>query len=122
MTLTCTRIDVRKADPAAMRKAGWSYGDIDRARNRKARVYIFPKGETVLDNLTNRWARPATVYKKEVIPHVLTAMGLAADTKVRWSQKAGCSCGCSPGFIIDSVIGTEVFVDIESVEVLEKNP
>lgn len=24
------------------------------------------------------------------------------DAKLRWSQKAGCACGCSPGFIITS--------------------
>lgn len=114
MTLTCTRVDVRKADYTAMIKAGYSYSDYLRARDKKARVYIFPKGESVWDNLMNRHSRPATVYKKEVIPHVLTAMGLASDTKVRWSQTAGCGCGCSPGFIIDSVLGTEVFVDVEA--------
>ena len=108
-----TRIDVRKADYNAMMKAGYSYGEYTRARDRKCRVYVFPKGESIMDNLANRRQRPATVWKKEVIPAVLAQMGLAADTKVRWSQTAGCSCGCSPGFIIDNVLGTEVFVDVE---------
>ena len=115
MTLTATNIDIRKADYGALTQAGYSYSEYLRARDRKARVYLFPKGEKILDNLMNRHQRPFTVYKKEVIPAVLAAMGLAADTKVRWSQTAGCGCGCSPGFIIDSVLGTEVFVDIEEV-------
>ena len=28
-------------------------------------------------------------------------LGIAPDTKVRWSQYAGCSCPCSPGFIVE---------------------
>ena len=78
----------------------------------KTRVYVFPKGETLMDNLMNRKARPYTVYKKEVLPSVFRAMGLPENTKARWSQYAGCSCPCSPGFVLD-VRGSDVFVDVE---------
>ena len=112
MEMTVTRTDVRKIDPSMISKMG--YGEYTRARNKKARIYIFPKGETLLDNLENRRSRPYNLYRKQVIPTVLKAMGLPEDTKVRWSQYAGCSmCPCSPGFIIDSERGTEVFVNVE---------
>ena len=79
---------------------------------KKTRVYVFPKGENLMENLMNRKTRPYTTYKKEVLPEVFRAMGLPADTKARWSQYAGCSCPCSPGFVLD-LVGKEVFVDVE---------
>ena len=91
-----TKVDVRKGE----------FG-------KKTRVYVFPKGESLMDNLMNRKARPYTVYKKEVLPEVFRAMGLPENTKAKWSQYAGCSCPCSPGFVLD-VRGSEVFVDVEA--------
>lgn len=82
----------------------------DRWKN--SRVYIFPQGETLLDNLQNRRSRPFNEYRKQVMPAVLKALGLPATTKVRWSQYAGCSCPCSPGFIVEAVLGKTVYVDV----------
>jgi hypothetical protein len=67
------------------------------------RIYIWPKGETILENLMNRRDRPYTTYRKEVLPGVLAGLGIRyQDVKVRWSQYAGCTmCPCSPGFILD---------------------
>lgn len=109
--LKATKIDVREVTPDCIAKMEWS--DYSKAMNKKARVYIFPKGENIYENLMNRRQRPQTQYRKEVIPSVLDEMGLPENTKVRWSQYAGCSCPCSPGFIIDEVHGTEVFVTVE---------
>lgn len=109
--LKTTKIDVRKVTSDCIAKMGWS--EYARARDKKARVYVFLKGESIYDNLMNRCQRPHTIYRKEVLPSVLAQMGLPLDTKVRWSQYAGCSCPCSPGFVIDEVRGTEVFVDVE---------
>lgn len=81
---------------------------------KKSRIYIFPKGESILENLNNRRQRPHTAYKKELVPEILQKLGLPADTKVAWSQKAGCACGCSPGFVIPSEWDYEVFVTAES--------
>ena len=68
----------------------------------KPRIYVFPKGETILQHLENRRDRPYTAYRKEVIPTVLAQLGLPEDTRVRWSQRAGCTmCPCSPGFIVE---------------------
>lgn len=71
-----------------------------RDREEKVRVYIFPEGEGVFDNLVNRHDRPHKLYRAEVMPKVLKRLGLKPTAKYRWSQKCGCSCGCSPGFII----------------------
>jgi hypothetical protein len=62
------------------------------------RVYVDEVGKTILDNLRDRFGRPTKTYKAavtEALQHVnMTGF------KVCWSQRAGCSCGCSPGFIL----------------------
>ena len=87
--------------------------DVREKWNGKSRVYIFPKGENLVENLINRRTRPYTEYRKQVMPDVLEAMGLPRDTKVKWSRYAGCSCPCSPGFIVPGY-GKEVFVEVEA--------
>lgn len=80
------------------------------------KIYIFPEGESIFENLENRRSRPSTTYKKEVLPLLLEDVkkeGLNLDgKKISWSQKAGCSCGCSPGFIINRHYGYDVYVTI----------
>lgn len=68
-------------------------------RASRPRIYFFPEGETIWENLLNRHDRPHKVYR-EFLPEVLRSLGLPEDAKVSWSQKAGCSCGCSPAFIV----------------------
>lgn len=69
-------------------------------KQKKARVYFSHKGENVITNLVERRSRPTFVYKN-FFPQVLKHMNLKAeDYKFVWSQKAGCTCGCSPGFIL----------------------
>lgn len=84
-----------------------------RYRSERSKIFIFPEGETIIQNLENRRHRPSTAYKKELMPKILEKAGLPADTKVSWSQKAGCSCGCSPGFILsDSYWGFKFYVTV----------
>ena len=71
-----------------------------RGEKRCGRVYIWPRGENVLDNLMNRFDRPYEAYR-ELLPRIFEAAGVDVNAKARWSQTAGCSCGCSPGFIIE---------------------
>lgn len=79
----------------------------------KTRVYIFPS-ETILENLMNRRERPAKQWKKEILPVVLGRLGIdMSRVKIRWSQYAGCSCPCSPGFILDGHRGHDIFVDVK---------
>lgn len=108
-----SRVTVEDLDKAVIYS---EFRELQKRLGTKTRVYIHIKGETLLENLMNRRQRPYTIYKKEVMPAVLEKMGLSKDTKFRWSQKAGCACGCSPGFIIDSDNGADVFVSISDEE------
>ena len=79
----------------------------------KARLYVWPKGETLFENLQNRRQRPYNVYKKEVLPEVWKQLGVD-PLRVRWSRYAGCSCPCSPGFIVEGgLFGKDVHVTVE---------
>ena len=60
----------------------------------ESRVYVWESKESIVDNLVNRRSRLHDAYKEIVSV-------LCPGVKLRWSQKAGCSCGCSPGFIPD---------------------
>jgi hypothetical protein len=65
---------------------------------KKARIYVSPQGETVLENLMGgRFTRPHQAYKALVLPLIRELYG--QDLKLAWSQRAGCSCPCSPGFV-----------------------
>lgn len=94
-------------------------GDFSSSR---PRIYVFPKGETLIENLRNRKSRPYTSYKKEVLPKLLEMLerehpnefSAINGRKIVWSQYAGCSCPCSPGFIVHTPSGLfDIFVDVE---------
>lgn len=82
---------------------------VDRAKY--MRVYIWPS-ETVLEQFFNRRARPVSEYRKNILPEVLKIQGLPADTKYRWSQTAGCQCGCSPAFILNVESRSDIHVHL----------
>jgi hypothetical protein len=88
----------------------------------KNKMYIFPQGETLIENLENRRNRPYNVYKKEVIPVVMELIKKEypdyyeelKDTKWGWNQKCGCSmCPCSPGFVGSTTGWFEIQVEIK---------
>ena len=90
------------------------------SRSSRTRIYFFVK-ESILDNLKNRFSRPSKAYKT-LLPEVLKQLPYLAEGDVEkmikktvWSQRAGCSCGCSPGFVINGgwSYGREIFVDVE---------
>lgn len=70
----------------------------------KPKLHIFIKDWNVIEDLQGgRWNKPHTEFKKQVLAVALTQAGL--DPKIvraNWNQKAGCNCGCSPGFILSS--------------------
>lgn len=70
-----------------------------RALEAKPRLYVWVDGENVMEMFGNRANRPKDLYKG-LIPEMLDRLELPSDTKAVWSQKAGCSCGCSPGFVL----------------------
>jgi hypothetical protein len=97
-------------------------GDNMREYNAAPRMFIEVKDETILDNLKNRSRRPYNTYKTLLRGSVIaTILDLG---NLRWSQYAGCSCPCSPGFILphqvrllggETVTRFDVWVTIEGV-------
>lgn len=77
---------------------------------KKTRVYFFVDGENVIENLQKRRSRPYNEYRK-LLPEVLSMVGIKPQ-KGNWNQRAGCSCPCSPGFILEHDKGQQVFVTI----------
>lgn len=94
----------------------------------RSKMYIWPEGETVLDNLFNRRNRPAKVWQEQVIPVILEKLKetnpevyeVIKDQKWGWRQKCGCTCPCSPGFVSYHDTGG-TFVVSASVKFLEEN-
>lgn len=68
---------------------------------------------TVADLLDARWDNPVGKYRK-ALATIFAATGIPDGTKARWSQKAGCSCPCSPGFILDVADGRDYFVILDA--------
>ena len=107
-----TKVDIRTV----------TYKDV---RNRvSSRVNIFeknnPNAQPIAELFSgHRHNRPYVDYREQVMPEVLKQMGLPKNAKYKWSQKAGCACGCSPGFIVKGGIPKDVYV---SVEVFESEP
>ena len=71
----------------------------------KPRAYVFLDEETVAQNFGARFNRPYKVYRPLVLK-ALEDLGIEG-AKISWRQKAGCTCGCSPGFVIDLPDGIE---------------
>ena len=74
--------------------------DDPRGWTKAPRVYVSRKCDNVLEDIIHRRSHQTS----ELRPLVLEALkkeGVdVSNLKVTWSQKAGCSCGCSPGFIL----------------------
>lgn len=89
----------------------------DRRLRSRTVVYFWPRGETIMDNLMNRRTRPVNEYRR-LLPDVYAAVGVrdSSNLSARCSQKAGCACGCSPGFIVEgydsALYRSDVHVDV----------
>lgn len=51
-----------------------------------------------------------------IASEALVQMGVNGVRSLSYSAKAGCECGCSPGFIVDGDRGWELFVEPVTVE------
>jgi len=74
----------------------FSGGKLDR---KCPRVYFFEKNESILAHLNRRHYRPHQEYRK-LLPKVYEQLDFPLGVKAKWSQYAGCSCPCSPGFTL----------------------
>lgn len=82
-------------------------GDINASRSI---IYFIINGPTVMQEINEKKGKYYNVFRKEVLPTVFKKAKLPLDTKVIWSDKAGCSCGCSPGFLITGQKGFDIYV------------
>lgn len=53
------------------------------------------------ENFNNRRKHPLSLYRKSALKALDKLEIDRSKLSVKWSQKAGCRCGCSPGFIVD---------------------
>lgn len=96
-TMTTKTIEIPGATLKFIKR---SYAYDRRGYSAAPRMYVSVKDETILDNLMNRGRRPYNVYK--TLLRSLDLNGVLDLGKLQWSQYAGCSCPCSPGFILSS--------------------
>jgi len=75
-----------------------SVGTTWREYSAAPRMYVSVKDESIIDNMLNRKRRPYSVYKTLIRGSLLEQVLRLGD--LRWSQYAGCSCSCSPGFVL----------------------
>ena len=68
---------------------------------RRTRIHVDTAKFSVLEDLTNRLRRPHQVWRP-MVAAALTQLGYP-QARFYWSQYAGCTCPCSPGFIINNV-------------------
>jgi hypothetical protein len=113
MELAITQFEAREGASnranGSGRYNGYGYG-----RFAKTRIYIWTERQTILQSFVARGSEPHVAYRKHVLPEVLERLGLPAGTKAPWSRTAGCGCGCSPAFVVDTPnpMGIEVFVTV----------
>ena len=92
---------ITRFDPRKRRGLGRTYAKEMDDYYRPPRIYVFPKGESILQNFfVGRHNRPYKMYRERILPTVFEELRWDPKIKVRWSQYAGCSCPCSPGFIV----------------------
>lgn len=97
--------------------SGW------KAYSQSPRMYVSVSDETVLDNLVNRKRRPYNVYKTLI--HSSGISEVLNLNELRWSQRAGCTCPCSPGFVLgrqSMQIGEKSFHHFDVWVTLESAP
>lgn len=104
--LNIKKVEVRKfaLEPVPNRPGAWN--EHYRLVRSPAKVYVGVENESILENLAYRHARPYEVWRPYV-EKALKAEGIEFE-KVSWNRKAGCSCGCSPGFVIKGPGGRNV--------------
>lgn len=91
-----TRVYVRfDKDSKFGKRLDWNFDDPEELKDKIYRARI-------------KW------MKKYVVEPLIKLLKFDDDTRVSFSSKAGCSCGCSPGFIIKSAQQPpfDIFIDI----------
>ena len=76
-------------------------GEERRYVTRKSRLYVWPSDWDVMEDFAGgRFANPVKAFRL-ALPEIYRQLGIPEGTKAVWNQYAGCSCPCSPGFVLD---------------------
>lgn len=92
------KIVVKKVDVRLAKRDKEGYAD---ACREYVRLHFWFEKETVMDHLWNRHCEPYEEVRP-LLAEALASHGVTFE-KSQWSQKCGCSCGCSPGFRLRGV-------------------
>lgn len=65
------------------------------AARRAARAYV--------------WNSPTSAAARVILDAVLADLGIA-PARIRFLRALGCGCGCSPGFLLEGIVGVEIHV------------
>lgn len=103
-------------------KVRFSDNYLRREQFKKSRVYVDPGKFDVIEDLTNRTRRPFNAWRAPVT-EALARIGIEG-VKLNWSQKAGCSCPCSPGFILNgdaAPVGGDFWVKLPDAPTVDES-
>ena len=69
--------------------------------NKAPRMYVSTDDTfDLLEDMTNRTRRPHAAWKKIIKPLIETHLPQLDLSKMAWDKYAGCTCRCSPGFVL----------------------
>lgn len=75
-------------------------------------VYTQRDAHPLMDKAWDAFNSVIVAAKKQVLDEALDALKIEpAARSSKFSRKAGCSCGCSPGFILEELHGYDLWVD-----------
>lgn len=100
---------------------------------RKTRVYVSTKGndkevlgahppfgprgeDPVVDMLWDAWNAHWLAHARAALVKAFDKLGIDPGEvifKATYDRKAGCSCGCSPGFVLKNDLGADFWVTME---------
>lgn len=84
----------------------WSRHRTHREMSRNTRIYVHADADfDALEHLANRTRRPFASWRAALKP-ILAELGISTKG-MRWSQYAGCTCPCSPGFVLTELVRDE---------------
>lgn len=114
MTFTIENIKVTKADYASDGQKWNAVG----TRSGRATISVDIKDESLMDNLVYRKSRPTKIYR-DIINQVRAQITDEYEIDLSefvWNQKAFCSCGCSPAFLVLSDRGWNISITVSGIE------
>lgn len=94
----------------------------DRRPEKNARAFVWLKELNVVEDLQeradgSRYERERRVAERRLLDAALALIPFVGGAPASYSRKAGCSCGCSPGFVLKTLPrGATVFVTTKKAE------